>query len=75
MAEYTFYVLGFDNYLVGGTVIDCLDDAAARAHATKLLGTFNAAVEVWNASRRVAHLGASPGFSDTAHKVVGASAE
>ena len=75
MADYTFYVLGFDGYLVGGTVIDCLDHTAALDRATKLLGTFNTAVEVWHASRKVAHIGASFGISDTAHKAAGSNAE
>jgi hypothetical protein len=71
MAYYTFYVLGFDGYLVGGTTIDCPDDSAAVARAKELLGTFNAAVEVWQAARKVSHVGGSPGFSDAAHKASG----
>jgi hypothetical protein len=67
MTEYTFYVLESDGYLVGGTAIDCSDDDAAVAHAKKLLGTFNAAVEVWDGARKVANVGTSPGFSDAAH--------
>jgi hypothetical protein len=67
MAAYTFYVLELDGYLVGGTVVDCLDDAAAIARADELLGTFNAGVEVWHQSRKVGCVGVSSGFSDAKH--------
>jgi len=67
MADYTFYVLETDGYLVGGITVDCIDDAAALARAKELLGTFNAAVEVWQASRKIGHVGATSGFSDAAH--------
>ncbi len=33
MPNYTFYVLEPDGYLVSGTVVNCLDDAAALARA------------------------------------------
>ena len=53
MTSYTFYVLGFDGYLMGGTAIRCSNDAEAIHNAEKLLGTFNASVEVWDGSRKV----------------------
>ena len=61
MPTYTFYVLDFDGYLVGGTSVVCPDDAAAIAQANDLLGTFSAAVEVWHESRKVAQIDAPPG--------------
>jgi len=67
MTDYTFYVLESDGYLVGGTVIDCADDSEALAKAKELLGTFNAAVEVWEGSRKVGHVGGPSGFSDKSH--------
>ena len=60
MATYTFYVLDFDGYLVGGTSVVCADEVAAIAQANELLGTFDAAVEVWDESRKVAHIDAPP---------------
>jgi len=55
---YTFYILGSDGYLVGGTPIHCANDADALDHAKKLLGTFNASVEVWNGDRKVGRIDA-----------------
>ena len=46
MAQYTFYVLESDGYLVAGTTAECADDAAAVVRANELLGTFRAGVEV-----------------------------
>jgi hypothetical protein len=67
MANYTFYVLETDGYLVGGTAIDCADDDEALARAKELLGTFNAAVEVWDGARKVWSIGTPRDFSDAAH--------
>jgi hypothetical protein len=64
MTGYTFYILGHDGYLVGGTSVFCSDDADALARAKKLLGTFSAEVEVWDGARKVGHGGRSAGFSD-----------
>lgn len=64
MADYTFYVLESDGYLIGGVRMDCLDDAAALALASELLGKFKAAVEVWRGSRRLDHFGVSSGLSE-----------
>jgi hypothetical protein len=51
--SYTFYILEADGYLVAATTIDCRDDATALARANELLGTFEARVEVWQASRKL----------------------
>jgi hypothetical protein len=64
VADYTFYILESDGYLVGATAISCADDAAALDRANELLGTFTAAVEVWEASRKIGHVGGPRGFSD-----------
>jgi hypothetical protein len=64
VADYTFYILESDGYLVGATAINCADDAAALDRANELLGTFNAAVEVWQASRKIGHVGVPRGVSD-----------
>jgi len=53
MADYTFYVLGFDGYLVEGVSASCLDDMAALEHGNSLLASFDAAVEVWDGARKV----------------------
>jgi hypothetical protein len=65
--NYTFYVLDPDGQLGHATVVDCTDDAAARAHAWRSLGIFNAAVEAWQGSRKIVHIGQLPGFSHVAH--------
>jgi len=66
MTDYTFYVLEFDGYLVGGSTVSCSDDAEALARANELLATFDAALEVWDGARKVASIGTPPGFSDAA---------
>lgn len=63
MPDYTFFVLDFDGYLVGGTAADYPDDAAALARGRELPGTFNAEVELWQGSRRVAYQGEPHGVA------------
>jgi hypothetical protein len=56
MAEYRYYLIEFDGYLVGSTALSFSNDANALVRATEMLRTFNAAVEVWDGSRKVGHL-------------------
>jgi hypothetical protein len=60
MANYRMILLGHDGYLVESTFVSCADDNDALSVARKMLRTFDAAIEVWDGSRKVEHLEVDP---------------
>ncbi len=62
MANYRIILLGHDGYLIESTFVNCADDQGALSAARKMLRTFDAAIEVWDGSRKVGHLEADPAF-------------
>jgi hypothetical protein len=59
MSVYRLYGVGADDHFKSVKVVECASDADALAVAEKMIGHF-AAIEVWEAGKRVGRVSAGP---------------